>query len=70
MHLTPDDVTNEYQLEKQHELMTDSCISQSRPIEGERELERWVPDDDTPECPELDNIFDGHWNRLLKYPFL
>nr|GLL23401.1 polyadenylate-binding protein-interacting protein 4 isoform X2 [Ipomoea trifida] len=70
VHLTPDDVTNEYQLEKQHELMTDSCISQSRPIEGERELERWVPDDDTPECPELDNIFDGHWNRLLKYPFL
>nr|GMC75989.1 polyadenylate-binding protein-interacting protein 3-like isoform X1 [Ipomoea batatas] len=66
VHLTPDDVTNEYQLEKQHELMTDSCISQSRPIEGERELERWVPDDDTPECPELDNIFDGHWNRLLK----
>ncbi|CAH9130170.1 unnamed protein product [Cuscuta epithymum] len=63
VHLTPDDVKTEYQWEKQHELMTDSCISQSRPIEAERELERWVPDGDTPECPELENIFDGHWNR-------
>lgn len=63
VHLTQDDVKFEYQLERQHELMTDSCISQSQNVETERELERWVPDDDTPECPELENIFDGHWNR-------
>ncbi|KAL3375677.1 hypothetical protein AABB24_006907 [Solanum stoloniferum] len=49
--------------EKQLELLTDSCISQSRHGEVERQLERWVPDDDALECPELDNIFDGHWNR-------
>ncbi|XP_059303038.1 polyadenylate-binding protein-interacting protein 4-like isoform X2 [Lycium ferocissimum] len=49
--------------EKQQELLTDSCISQSRDGEVERQLERWVPDDDALECPELDNIFDGHWNR-------
>ncbi|XP_055828752.1 polyadenylate-binding protein-interacting protein 4-like isoform X2 [Solanum dulcamara] len=49
--------------EKQQELLTDSCISQSRHGEVERQLERWVPDDDALECPELDNIFDGHWNR-------
>ncbi|CAI8607939.1 unnamed protein product [Vicia faba] len=28
-----------------------------------RELQRWVPDEDVPQCPELDNIFDGSWNR-------
>lgn len=49
--------------EKQQELLTDSCISQSRHGEVERQLERWVPDDDALECPELGNIFDGHWNR-------
>ncbi|CAN4086989.1 unnamed protein product [Withania somnifera] len=49
--------------EKQQELLTDSCISQNRHGEVERQLERWVPDDDALECPELDNIFDGHWNR-------
>ncbi|KAK4349825.1 hypothetical protein RND71_029138 [Anisodus tanguticus] len=49
--------------EKQQELLTDSCISQSWHGEVERQLERWVPDDDALECPELDNIFDGHWNR-------
>ncbi|KAM3245879.1 polyadenylate-binding protein-interacting protein 4 isoform X1 [Capsicum annuum] len=49
--------------EKQQELLTDSCISQSRHGEVERQLQRWVPDDDALECPELDNIFDGHWNR-------
>ncbi|MCD7462675.1 Polyadenylate-binding protein-interacting protein 3 [Datura stramonium] len=53
----------ELQREKQLELLTDSCISQSRHGEVERQLERWVPDDDALECPELDNIFDGHWNR-------
>lgn len=49
--------------EKQQELMLDSFISHSRHVEMERELERWVPDEDDPQCPELDNIFDGPWNR-------
>lgn len=56
--------------EKQQELLTDSCISQSRHGEVERQLQRWVPDDDALECPELDNIFDGHWNRLLDHSSL
>ncbi|MCD7449228.1 Polyadenylate-binding protein-interacting protein 3 [Datura stramonium] len=60
---TLDGFRTEFMLEQQQELLTDSCISQSRHIEVERQLERWVPDDDAPECPELDNIFDGHWNR-------
>ncbi|KAJ8560122.1 hypothetical protein K7X08_004180 [Anisodus acutangulus] len=60
---TLDGFRTEFMLEQQLELLTDSCISQSRHIEVERQLERWVPDDDAPECPELDNIFDGHWNR-------
>lgn len=60
---TLDGFRTEFMLEQQQELLTDSCISQSRHIEVERQLERWVPDDDVPECPELDNIFEGHWNR-------
>ncbi|KAK1360285.1 polyadenylate-binding protein-interacting protein 3-like [Heracleum sosnowskyi] len=61
--LTRDGLANEVQQEKQQEIMTDSSISQSRHVEVERELGRWVPDADDPECPELDNIFDGPWNR-------
>ncbi|CAN4100074.1 unnamed protein product [Withania somnifera] len=60
---TLDGFRTEFMLEQQKELLTDSCISQSRHSEVERQLGRWVPDDDAPECPELDNIFDGHWNR-------
>ncbi|XP_057771030.1 polyadenylate-binding protein-interacting protein 4-like isoform X2 [Salvia miltiorrhiza] len=58
-----DGFLSELQREKQQELMTDSCISQSRHVEAGRELERWVPDEDDPGCPELENIFDGPWNR-------
>ncbi|KAL0463804.1 UNVERIFIED_CONTAM: Polyadenylate-binding protein-interacting protein 4 [Sesamum latifolium] len=58
-----DGLTNELQHEKQQELLTDSCISQSRHVEVGRELERWVPDENDPACPELENIFDGPWNR-------
>ena len=47
--------------------MLDSSISQSRHGEAERQLERWVPDEDNPQCPELENIFDGNWNRLLSF---
>ncbi|KAL8113697.1 hypothetical protein AgCh_020848 [Apium graveolens] len=61
--LTRDGLASELQQEKQQEIMTDSTISQSRHIEVERELGRWVPDKDVPECPELDNIFNGPWNR-------
>lgn len=61
--VTRDGLANELQLEKQPELMTDSCISQSRYVEVGRELERWVPDDNDPKCPELENIFDCTWNR-------
>uniref|UniRef100_A0A2P2MIZ7 Ataxin-2 isogeny n=1 Tax=Rhizophora mucronata TaxID=61149 RepID=A0A2P2MIZ7_RHIMU len=43
--------------------MLDSSISQSHQVEMEKELERWVPDEDGPQCPELENIFDGSWNR-------
>ncbi|KAL1814341.1 polyadenylate-binding protein-interacting protein 4 [Daucus carota subsp. sativus] len=61
--VTRDGLANEIQHVKQQEIMTDSNISQSRHVEVERELGRWVPDDDDRECPELDNIFDGPWNR-------
>uniref|UniRef100_A0A5B7ASW3 Putative polyadenylate-binding protein-interacting protein 4 isoform X1 n=1 Tax=Davidia involucrata TaxID=16924 RepID=A0A5B7ASW3_DAVIN len=61
--VTRDGLTNELQRVKQQEIMLDSSISQSRHVEGERELERWVPDKDAPQCPELENIFDGPWNR-------
>ncbi|PON96212.1 Ataxin [Trema orientale] len=61
--VTRDAFSDEVQCEKQQELMIDSFISQSRHVEVERELEPWVPDEDDPQCPELENIFDGHWNR-------
>lgn len=48
--------------------MIDSSISQSRHVDVERDLERWVPDEDDPQRPELENIFDDPWKRLL--PFL
>ncbi|KAM2993709.1 hypothetical protein FF2_045774 [Malus domestica] len=61
--ITRDGLLNEVQHEKHQELMIDSFISQSRRGELERELEPWVPDEDDPQCPELENIFDGQWNR-------
>ncbi|KAM6585350.1 hypothetical protein CsatB_012352 [Cannabis sativa] len=61
--VTSDGFLDEAQCEKQQELMIDSVISQSRQVELERELEPWIPDEDDPQCPELENIFDGHWNR-------
>uniref|UniRef100_A0A2P2MJ05 Ataxin 2 SM domain-containing protein n=1 Tax=Rhizophora mucronata TaxID=61149 RepID=A0A2P2MJ05_RHIMU len=68
--VTMDGISSDLQHEKQQELMLDSFISQSRQIEAERELEPWVPDEDDPQCPELENIFDGPRNRLLQYTFL
>ncbi|XP_059645106.1 polyadenylate-binding protein-interacting protein 4-like isoform X2 [Cornus florida] len=61
--VTRDAMTNELQRAKQQDILLDSSISQSRQVEAERELERWIPDEDDPQCPELDNIFDGPWNR-------
>ncbi|XP_042052385.1 polyadenylate-binding protein-interacting protein 4-like isoform X1 [Salvia splendens] len=63
VHVIRDGFLNELQREKHHELMIDSCISQSQHSDAGRELERWVPDEDDPGCPELENIFDGPWNR-------
>lgn len=65
MAVTKEEFSQEFQRERQLELMLDSNISQSRHVELERELKPWVPDENYPQCPELDNIFDGHWNRLL-----
>uniref|UniRef100_A0A1D1YZB5 Ataxin-2 n=1 Tax=Anthurium amnicola TaxID=1678845 RepID=A0A1D1YZB5_9ARAE len=63
MTLTTDGFSSGNACEKRQDLMTDSAISQSRRVEGERELERWTPDKDDLQYPGLDNIFDRHWNR-------
>lgn len=68
--MTRDGLANELQREKQQEILIDSFISQSRRVEMERELEPWVPEDDEPRCPELENTFDGHWDRLLNHSIL
>eukprot|EP00268_Persea_americana_P028659 TRINITY_DN277_c0_g1_i2.p1 TRINITY_DN277_c0_g1~~TRINITY_DN277_c0_g1_i2.p1 ORF type:complete len:636 (-),score=152.69 TRINITY_DN277_c0_g1_i2:323-2230(-) len=61
--LTADGLSNGHLRERQQDIMIDSYISQSRHADVERELERWTPDKDDPQCPELENIFDGPWNR-------
>ena len=63
--VTVDGMSNELPHAKQQEIMIDSNISQSRQVEVERELEPWIPDKDDPQCPESENIFDDHRNRLL-----
>lgn len=65
MSVTREELSHEVQGEKQQEIMLDFSISQSRYLESDRELEPWVPDKDCPRHSELENIFDGHWNRLL-----
>lgn len=60
--VTMNGLTSEFQCERS-ELLTDSCISQSQYVNVGRELEPWVPGDDDPECPELENVFDGEWDR-------
>nr|XP_010939926.1 polyadenylate-binding protein-interacting protein 3 isoform X2 [Elaeis guineensis] len=49
--------------EKRNDLLIDSVISHPHHVEVERELERWIPDEDVPACSELENIFDGTWSR-------
>ncbi|MFQ6647353.1 hypothetical protein Gotur_021943 [Gossypium turneri] len=61
--VTRDGFASEPQNEKHQEILIDSAISQSRHVEVERELEPWVPGEDDLQCPELENIFDGPWNR-------
>ncbi|XP_043704837.1 polyadenylate-binding protein-interacting protein 4-like [Telopea speciosissima] len=61
--LSGDGLANGLQLEKRQDIMIDTLISQSHYVEVERELERWTPDEDDPQLPELENIFDGTWNR-------
>lgn len=61
--LTSDEFSTANARERRKDLMIDSAISRSHNGEAERELERWTPDVDDPECPELDNIFNGTWNR-------
>ncbi|KAL5156737.1 Polyadenylate-binding protein-interacting protein 3 [Glycine soja] len=61
--ITRDGLANEYHHDMHQEIMVDSLISQSRHVDLGRELKPWVPDEDDPQCPELENIFDGHWNR-------
>ncbi|CAL1361069.1 unnamed protein product [Linum trigynum] len=55
--------SGDLQNESHQEILIDSSISHSRHVEPQRELSPWVPDEDDPQCPELDNIFDGPWNR-------
>ncbi|XP_077216066.1 polyadenylate-binding protein-interacting protein 4-like isoform X2 [Tasmannia lanceolata] len=61
--ISADGFANGHAGEKRQEIMIDSFISQSHHVEAERELGRWTPDKDDPQCPELENIFDGTWNR-------
>ncbi|KAH1149297.1 hypothetical protein GYH30_043728 [Glycine max] len=58
-----DGLPSESHYDMHHEIMVDSVISQSCHVETGRELQRWVPDEDDQQCPELENIFDGPWNR-------
>uniref|UniRef100_A0A1J3HPT3 Polyadenylate-binding protein-interacting protein 3 n=1 Tax=Noccaea caerulescens TaxID=107243 RepID=A0A1J3HPT3_NOCCA len=57
------DVSNSVQSDKPLELLTDSSISQSYHVDLERELKPWVPDEDVPDCPDLENVFDDSWKR-------
>ncbi|KAK5792466.1 hypothetical protein PVK06_033580 [Gossypium arboreum] len=62
--VTRDGFASELQHEKHQEILIDSAISQSPQHEGERVLAPWVPREDDPQCPELENIFDSPWIRL------
>lgn len=56
-----DGLAKEHQAEKQQDLMIDTHISKSRHLDVERELKPWVPDEDVPQCPELENTFNSPW---------
>lgn len=59
--VTEDELSSELQGERQGDILLDSYISHSRHVKGERELERWVPDEEIPQRPELENVFDSPW---------
>ncbi|CAL9054298.1 unnamed protein product [Musa banksii] len=61
--LSSDEFTSGHAREKRKDLMIDSVISHSHHMEMERQLAPWMPDEDDPDCPELDNIFDGTLDR-------
>ncbi|RRT71117.1 hypothetical protein B296_00026969 [Ensete ventricosum] len=61
--LSSDEFTAGQSCEKQKDLMTDSVISHSHHLDMARELAPWMPDEEDPECPELENIFDGSFDR-------
>ncbi|KAK4267247.1 hypothetical protein QN277_024052 [Acacia crassicarpa] len=61
--VTRDGPPNEAHHELYQDIIVDSVISQSRHVDLERELQPWVPAEDDPQCPELENIFDETWNR-------
>ncbi|KAJ0988463.1 hypothetical protein J5N97_006819 [Dioscorea zingiberensis] len=61
--LSIDEFMNGHAHDKRQDLMTDSAISQPHHVETGRELKPWTPDNNDPECPELEDIFDGTWNR-------
>ena len=63
--VTRDGLFNEAHPEMCQDIIVDSVISQSRRVDLERELQPWVPAEDDPQCPELENIFDETWNRCL-----
>ncbi|XP_074580137.1 polyadenylate-binding protein-interacting protein 4-like isoform X2 [Curcuma longa] len=58
-----DEFTKGHSNEKGKDLLIDSVISHSHHLETERELTPWIPDEEYPECPELENIFDGTLDR-------
>jgi len=60
-----DGLPSESHYDMHQEIMVDSVISQSRNFEIGRELQRWVPDEDDPQCSELENTFDSPWNRWI-----
>lgn len=60
-----DEFTKGHSNEKGKDLLIDSVISHSHHLETEKELTPWIPDEDDPECPELENIFDGTLDRYL-----
>ncbi|KAL9254796.1 Polyadenylate-binding protein-interacting protein 4-like protein [Drosera capensis] len=59
--VTSNVASNELRSDKQWDLMLDSNIPRTRHVEVERELARWVPDEEDSQCPELENIFDRPW---------
>ncbi|XP_010501088.1 PREDICTED: polyadenylate-binding protein-interacting protein 3-like isoform X2 [Camelina sativa] len=61
--VSSDKVSNSVPSEKSLELLTDSLISQFYNVDVERELKPWVPDEDVPDCSDLENVFDDPWKR-------